>query len=95
MDIKSQGRKLTIADIDKNGGNFVDYEHVHKESIPKLLDNGSVDKDTSAADEEEVGAELATLLQNDTRNPHKKGEEMIVESKSRLRFLMKETLHNL
>ena len=29
VDIKSQGRKLTVADIDKNGGNYVDYEHEH------------------------------------------------------------------
>ena len=65
VDIKSQGRKLTIADIDKNGGNFVDYEHDHKESIPKPeLDNDSDDEDTSTDDDEEVGAELATLLQN-------------------------------
>ena len=89
VDIKSQGRKLTVADIDKNGGNFVDYEHDHKESIPKQLDSDSDDEETSAADEEVVGEELATLLQNDPRNPHKKGEEMIIESKSRLRLLMK------
>ena len=95
VDIKSQGRKLTIADIDKNGGNFVDYDHVHKDSIPKLFDNDLYDEYTSAADEEEVGTGLATLLQNDPRNPHEKGDEMIIESKSRLRLLMKETLHNL
>ena len=28
---KSKGKKLTIADIKKNGGNYVDYEHDHKE----------------------------------------------------------------
>ncbi len=49
VDIKSEGRKLTIADIKKNGGNYVDYEHEHKESIPKL-DNDSSDADTSTDD---------------------------------------------
>ena len=93
VDIKSQGRKLTVADIDKNGGNYVDYEHDHKESIPKLHDiaevhNDSDDAESSTDDEEEDGAELANLLQNVPRKSHKKGEEMIVESKSRLRQLL-------
>ncbi len=95
VDIISQGRKLTIADIKKNGGNYVDYEHEHKESIPKL-DNDSSDADTSTDDDEEVDkssaevdSELASLLQNVPRKPQKKGEEMILESKSRLRQLIK------
>ncbi len=93
VDIKSQGRKLTVADIDKNGGNYVDYEHDHKESIPKLhdiaeVDNDSDDAESSTDDEEEDDAELVNLLQNVPRKSHKKGEEMIVESKSRLRQLL-------
>ena len=95
VDIKSQGRKLTIADIKKNGGNYVDYEHEHKESIPKL-GNDSSEADTSTEDDEEVDkssaevdSELASLLQNVPRKPQRKGEEMILESKSRLRQLIK------
>jgi len=95
VDIKSQGRKLTIADIKKNGGNYVDYEHEHKESIPKL-GNDSSDADSSTEDDEdvdkssaEVDSELASLLQNVPRKPQRKGEEMILESKSRLRQLIK------
>ena len=93
VDIKSQGRKLTVADIDKNGGNYVDYEHDHNESIPMLhdiagLDNDSDDAESSTDDEEEDDAELVNLLQNVPRKSHKKGEEMIVESKSRLRQLL-------
>ena len=79
----------------RTGGNYVDYEHDHKESISKL-DNDSSDADTSTDDDEEVDAssvevdaELASLLQNVPRKPQKKGEEMILESKSRLRQLIK------
>ena len=65
------------------------------EAAPKL-DNDSSDADTSTDDDEEVDAssvevdaELASLLQNVPRKPQKKGEEMILESKSRLRQLIK------
>jgi len=85
VDIKSQGRKLTVVDIDKNGGNYVDYEHEHKAEV----DNDSDYAESSTDDEEEDGAELASFLQNVPRKSHKKGEEMIVESKSRLRQLIK------
>ena len=53
------------------------------------LDNDADDAESSTNDEEEDGAELASLLQNIPRKSHKKGEEMIVESKSRLRQLIK------
>ena len=59
-----------------------------RESKPEL-DNDSSDADTSTDDDEEVDAELASLLQNVPRKPQKKGEEMILESKSRLRQLIK------
>ena len=49
VDIKSQGRKLTVADIDKNGGNYVDYEHKHKASISKLHNIAEVDNDSDDA----------------------------------------------
>ena len=66
-----------------------------RESKPEL-DNDSSDADTSTDDDEEVDAssvevdaELASLLQNVPRKPQRKGEEMILESKSRLRQLIK------
>ena len=91
--ISCSGHKITRekVDIDKNGGNYVDYEHEHKAEV----DNDSDYAESSTDDDEEVGAELASLLQNVPRKSHKKGEEMIVESKSRLRQLIKQTLHNL
>ena len=66
-----------------------------RESKPEL-DNDSSDADTSTDDDEEVDkspvevdSELASLLQNVPHKPQKKGEEMILESKSRLRQLIK------
>ena len=46
MDIKSQGRKLTVVAIDKNGGNYIDYEHEHKAEVG----NDSEKKDVAGPD---------------------------------------------